>query len=91
MTTNRREFIAESGRWLFLTSSALAALDYVISGTAQAAPTYDMQDHWWGMIIDIDKCIGCGNCVQRLRRGKSRPRWLLPHLGGTLSRGRLRF
>ena len=23
-----------------------------------------MADHWWGMIIDIDKCIGCGNCVR---------------------------
>ena len=23
-----------------------------------------MADHWWGMFIDIDKCIGCGNCVR---------------------------
>src|SRR5205807_9013551 len=20
--------------------------------------------HWWAMMIDIDKCIGCGNCVR---------------------------
>ena len=25
---------------------------------------YNMADHWWGMLIDIDKCIGCGNCVR---------------------------
>ena len=23
-----------------------------------------MSDHWWGMLIDIPKCIGCGNCVR---------------------------
>jgi Fe-S-cluster-containing dehydrogenase component len=21
-------------------------------------------EHWWGMLVDIDKCIGCGNCVR---------------------------
>ncbi len=23
-----------------------------------------MSEHWWGMLIDIPKCIGCGNCVR---------------------------
>ena len=23
-----------------------------------------MADHWWAMMIDIEKCIGCGNCVR---------------------------
>ena len=23
-----------------------------------------MSDHWWSMLIDIPKCIGCGNCVR---------------------------
>ncbi len=23
-----------------------------------------MTEHWWGMLIDIPKCIGCGNCVR---------------------------
>lgn len=25
---------------------------------------YKMIDHWWGMLIDIPKCIGCGSCVR---------------------------
>lgn len=62
MNPTRRDFL--SGRTLFLTSAAMAALDYVVAGKAEAAPTYQMQDHWWGMTIDIDKCIGCGNCVK---------------------------
>ena len=28
------------------------------------SPNYKMSDHWWGMLIDIPKCIGCGNCVR---------------------------
>jgi tetrathionate reductase subunit B len=73
MNTDRREFIGETGRWLFLTASALAALDFVTSGNAEAAPTYNMQDHWWGMIIDIDKCIGCGNCVSACAKENNVP------------------
>ena len=73
MNTDRREFIAESGRWLFLTASALSALDYVMDGRAEAAPAYNMQDHWWGMIIDIDKCIGCGNCVSACAKENNVP------------------
>ena len=23
-----------------------------------------MTEHWWGMLIDIPNCIGCGNCVR---------------------------
>ena len=26
--------------------------------------TYNARSHWWGMLIDVDKCIGCGNCVR---------------------------
>jgi len=29
-----------------------------------ADKSYQMRDHWWGMTIDITKCIGCGNCVR---------------------------
>jgi len=32
---------------------------------SEAEPeTYNPQAHWWGMLIDIEKCVGCGNCVR---------------------------
>jgi Fe-S-cluster-containing dehydrogenase component len=64
MSTNRREFLTECGKYLFLTSAAMTALDFVIDGKAEAAPNYVMTNHWWAMTIDIEKCIGCGNCVR---------------------------
>ena len=36
----------------------------MLAGNAEASPNYDMTKHWWAMLIDPDKCIGCGNCVR---------------------------
>ena len=47
-----------------LTGAATLAWDYVIAGQPEESPNYDVTAHWWGMIIDVDKCIGCGNCVR---------------------------
>lgn len=63
MEMTRREALSQTGRYLVLTGAAQAALQFVTAGNAEAAPNYNVRDHWWGMIIDIDKCIGCGNCV----------------------------
>jgi len=38
-----------------------------------------------GYVIDISKCIGCGNCV-RAARPRTMCRRLLPHVGRTLPR-----
>jgi Fe-S-cluster-containing dehydrogenase component len=35
-----------------------------ITGSEPPPDVYRMADHWWGMLIDIGKCIGCGNCVR---------------------------
>jgi len=64
MEQDRRSFLADTGRWLMLTGAATVAWDYVVAGAVEEAPNYRETDHWWGMIIDIDKCIGCGNCVR---------------------------
>jgi Fe-S-cluster-containing dehydrogenase component len=64
MEQDRRAFLADTGRWLMLTGAATLAWDYVVAGQPENAPNYRVTDHWWGMIIDIDKCIGCGNCVR---------------------------
>ncbi len=64
MGIDRREFLAKTGKYLVLTSAAALAWDFLKAGTPEAAPNYKLQDHWWGFAIDIEKCIGCGNCVR---------------------------
>jgi tetrathionate reductase subunit B len=64
MDATRREILIESGKWLMLTSAAAAVWEFIIAGNAEAAPTYNVTQHWWGMLIDVEKCIGCGNCVR---------------------------
>ena len=71
-------------RLLMLLPAAAVAWQYVQAGTPEAAPNYKTTDHWWGMIIDIDKCIGCGNCVRACSNENDVPRGLLPHLGRAL-------
>ena len=47
-------------RLLILLPAAAVAWKYVQAGTPEAAPNYKMTEHWWSMLIDIPKCIGCG-------------------------------
>jgi tetrathionate reductase subunit B len=49
---------------LVLLPAAAVAWQYVLAGTPEIAPGYNVHDHWWGMLLDIDKCIGCGSCVR---------------------------
>ena len=51
-------------RLLVLLPAAAVAWEFVRAGTPEISPNYKMSDHWWGMLIDIAKCIGCGNCVR---------------------------
>ena len=82
MSVSRRHFLA-------LTGGAALAWDFVCSGSPEQSPNYRMADHWWGMLIDITKCIGCGNCVRACAEENDVPEGYLPHLGGTLSCRRL--
>ena len=52
---------------LILLPAAAVAWEYAVAGTPEQSPNYKMSDHWWGMLIDIPKCIGCGNCVRACR------------------------
>src|ERR1041385_7311602 len=64
MPPDRREFLLQTGKLLVLTAAASTAWDYVVAGEPEKAPDYDATKHWWAMIIDVEKCIGCGRCVQ---------------------------
>jgi len=57
MTMTRRHF-------LVLTAAAAAAWDSILAGTPEAAPSYNASQHWYGMLINIEECIGCGSCVR---------------------------
>ena len=61
---DRREFLATGAKLLMLTGAAAIAWDSILAGKPESAPNYKVADHWWAMTIDIDKCIGCGNCVR---------------------------
>jgi tetrathionate reductase subunit B len=62
MEITRRDLI-EFGSKLLVLASVGATLEQ-ITGAEPAPDAYKVADHWWGMLIDIDKCIGCGNCVR---------------------------
>ena len=62
MDINRRDLIAVGGKFLMLASTGATLAQ--IMGAEAPTDAYKMADHWWGMLIDIDKCIGCGNCVR---------------------------
>jgi len=64
MPLDRRTFLIGTGRMLVLSTAAATAWDALVAGTPAAAPNYTTTDHWWAMMIDIDRCIGCGNCVR---------------------------
>lgn len=64
MDESRRKFLMGAGRLLVLTGAASVAWDAIVKGQPEKAPNYNTIDHWWGMVIDIEKCIGCGQCVR---------------------------
>ncbi len=57
MSMTRRHF-------LVLTAAAATAWDSILAGTPEAASTYNTADHWYGMLMNIEECIGCGSCVR---------------------------
>lgn len=64
MDLSRRAFLFDTGKLLVLSASASVAWDAILAGQPETAANYTMTDHWWGMVIDIEQCIGCGNCVR---------------------------
>jgi hypothetical protein len=84
--STRREFLILGTKMFVMTSVGVAAFEHVLAGSPEKADSYHTADHWWAMIIDIEKCVGSGHCA-RVQAGKQcRRRAALPHVGGALSR-----
>ncbi len=64
MPITRRELLADTGKLIILTAAAASALDSETGAVSEPAGKYNMAEHWWAMVIDTGKCIGCGNCVR---------------------------
>ena len=63
---NKREFLRDAIVF-FPAAGVLSALSSQAAGKDPSAPAtsgYDPTDHWYGMGIDVDKCIGCNRCVE---------------------------
>lgn len=41
---------------------------------AAAAPRYDPREHYYGMGVDVNKCIGCGQCAVACKEENNVPR-----------------
>ena len=74
MEIGRREFLEKTGKYILLFGAATKAWDFILAGTPEAAPGYDVTRHWWAFYIDIEKCIGCGNCVRACKMENDVPR-----------------
>jgi tetrathionate reductase subunit B len=74
MIESRRDFLSYAGRFVVLTGAAAVAWDHVCAGEPERAPNYRTADHWWAMVIDIDRCIGCGACVRACKAENDVPR-----------------
>jgi len=71
--STRREFLFQTGKLLVLSGAASIAWDAVAAGAPADAPNYTMTEHWWAMVIDVEKCIGCGNCVRACKAENNVP------------------
>lgn len=68
----KREFL--KGLVLFLPAGGLLAAVAEATGAKSEEKTYDAASHFYGMGIEIDKCIGCSRCVEACKAENDVPR-----------------
>ncbi len=72
---NKREFLKDAILF-FPAAGVLQALACKAEGkqlTASTTTGYDQSRHWYGMGVDIDKCIGCNRCVEACKAENNVP------------------
>ena len=90
MNTDRRDFLVARQSCSCSPAPRSARATPSCAASRSAAPELRPREHWWAMVIDIEKCIGCGNCVRACKERERRAARavLLPHLGRALPRRR---
>lgn len=73
MDRTRREVLKGAGLLLILGSAGSPEPQTAPAGAETGQGGYDPFRHRWGMTIDIDRCIGCGNCVRACERENDVP------------------
>jgi len=74
MTIDRRQFL--KGAILFFPAAAgMQTLVQIgaAAGAGESPPAYDPKDHYYGMGVEIDKCIGCNRCVEACKAENNVP------------------
>jgi tetrathionate reductase subunit B len=74
MEMSRRDLLAGAGKFILLTGAARAGLETLRGAPPPETEQYKVAEHWWGMTIDVSKCIGCGNCVRACAQENGVPR-----------------
>ncbi len=69
MNNDRREFLKQTG-WTVLGGSVYITLFSLLPGSSRAATA---TQHLYAFIVDTEKCIGCGKCVDACKRENSVP------------------
>lgn len=59
---NRREFLKNA--IVFLPASPLFWAAVKAAGATSEVKDYDPKNHYYGMGIEVEKCIGCGKCIE---------------------------
>ncbi len=66
MRISRREFIKTGVKTIVgvaVVSSIPALLKSFTASAKSPTGVYDWEKHYWGFVVDNEKCIGCGRCV----------------------------
>ncbi len=61
--SNRRQFLRDLAKFP-CSAVLLGAIGPVSLAEANSEQPYDAADHYYGMGIQVDRCIGCGRCVE---------------------------
>lgn len=64
MDVTRRDVLQTAGKFVILSGAARICFDQLRGEPVPDPNKYQAAEHWWGMTIDIEKCIGCGKCVE---------------------------